>query len=233
MRALLLLLLLPLTVFADSDYYLAPTVGRFDDPYLVGYYGPLRKKLHESLPFRSQRPRFEVYVLPSFQEEWFMTFEENSSGDCTRGVVSWVEPSFWGAIHLKQKVETKSAVGCIPQPLFEEITCAAGSMLARTRYPSKPGGGLDGTSYSFRGWLAGYGVIEGSAWSPREGTPTHNLVRIAHGLSEMIKKPGELARHEAEVRGALTELTKQLAKMNADQPVHADAACDRAGNSRR
>ena len=58
-RALLFLLLLPLTASADSDDYLVPTGGKFDDPYLVEYYGPLRQKLHEDLPFRSPYPRFE------------------------------------------------------------------------------------------------------------------------------------------------------------------------------
>lgn len=220
-----------------SNAHLVPTGGVLtappEDIYPASYHQSLRRLLHAEVPFTLSDPVLDVYVLPSWGGESLLTLDNIGKGPCTKAAVSKLESSLYSAMDGKKSFPSVSTVvGCVSTNLVCEATEVIYNALVQTRYPDPPEHGADGTTFVYLGFVLGFGVIEGKTWSPDKGHAMYNLVQLSNALESLVRNPTD-SDATARAYVSIDLLRKQVPAMKANQPLHPDAACGRAGERRR
>jgi hypothetical protein len=85
-------------------------------------------------------------------------------------------------------VRTKEIDIAIDEEFAIAVQRAWAAMLLKTRYPTNPYLGLDGSQTEFSVWVGGAGTLYGQLWSPSEGFPKE-LMDIGFALADYCRTP--------------------------------------------
>jgi hypothetical protein len=92
------------------------------------------------------------------------------------------------------------------RPLFREVAAEIKSlwkaMLLSVRHPAEPEDGVDGTTYDFSAWIAGWGDLSGHIWSPEPQSKTGRLTRLADTLADYARGKADLDKLKERLKEA-------------------------------
>jgi hypothetical protein len=201
---LALALAVPSAVEADD---LRPPDGVYSSPSLIDPYRlALRDVLLGEHPYR----KCQMLVIPSFRAEWVVYIVQEEQGRPARLLYRSMRTPLWGNM-LRQIKEDgpdprryreaevaalakidksfQTRVVDLDPASVAALSLAWSDMLARTRYPTRPANGADGTSYFAAHWSEDTGPRSGETWSPEKGSLTSDFVAIAERLRDLALAP--------------------------------------------
>ena len=212
--------------------HLQPEQGVFGFSLHHPYHIAVGRALFEEYQYRHCQALF----LPSFQTESavYILRDDADQSDTATVVAVEMKTQLWGELMgfledeaqgsshsigfdaqqwalASIRIEVRRLEAPIDAAAVDTLERAWDAMLVRARYPNETTIGLDGDNYHIANIKLGHGYWAGGVWSPRAGTPAHDLVEIAKTLREYPGMPvNELHLASANMVTAAEQLLARL-----------------------